>query len=173
MGSYKLIKGQVMNHNAELMNIIPSVPLNALRRKVYVIGSLRGDTPRHTAWCLRESFPEWEIFDDWHSAGPEADDIWKTYEQERGRTYIEALAGKAATNVFKFDRSNIDSSDDVVLTLPSGKSGHLELGYAAGMGKRTFILLEANVDPRWDVMYKFADHVVENYEQLEEKLNGT
>jgi hypothetical protein len=66
----------------------------------------------------------------------------------------------------------LDAATDVVLVLPAGKSGHLELGYCAGKGKRTYILLEADADPRWDVMYQFADVIVENIGQLVEAMNA-
>lgn len=109
-----------------------------------------------------------EVFDDWYAAGPEADDFWKKYEQERGRDYLSALMGYAARHVFEFDRHHLDTSDAAVLVLPAGKSGHLELGYMAGRGKPTYILLDAE-DVRWDVMYQFATKVVDNEKDL---LNG-
>lgn len=141
-----------------------------LPRSVYVIGSLRNPMIPEIAEDIRER-TGLKVFDDWYSAGPEADDYWKRYEQERGHDYISALAGAAARNVFEFDKRNLDAATDVVLVLPAGKSGHLELGYCAGKGKRTYILLEAGTDPRWDVMYQFADWVVENTGQLVEKMN--
>jgi nucleoside 2-deoxyribosyltransferase len=99
------------------------------------------------------------VFDDWFAAGPRADDHWKEYEQARGRSYKQALNGAAARNVFQFDKANLDAADAVVLVLPAGKSAHLELGYCAGKGKRTCVLMP-DTDERWDVMYRFADIVV-------------
>ena len=128
-------------------------------RKVYLVGSLRNPAIREAAKVLRDA--GMEVFDDWHGCGPEADDHWKTYEKDRGRTYIQALGGKLAGHAFNFDKSNLDEADTVVLILPAGKSGHLELGYAAGRGKDTFIVLEPDRDEdRWDLMYKFATKVV-------------
>lgn len=92
--------------------------------------------------------------------------MWKAYEQGRGRVYKDALKGYAARHVFAFDKLHLDTSSHVVLVLPAGKSGHLELGYAAGSGKRTFVLLEPETDPRWDVMYQFADEVCESTDEL-------
>lgn len=150
---------------------ITDLPLYGVDRKVYIIGSLRENIAPDLACFLRETM-QCEVFDDWHSAGNEADDKWKSYEQYRGRDYVSALKGHAAQNVFNFDKKHIDESTDVILTLPSGKSGHLELGYCVGKGKRTYILLQEGEDPRWDVMYNFADHVVETREELLEKLNA-
>lgn len=140
--------------------------------KLYIIGSLRNPTIPQVAATMRSALPGWEVFDDWYSAGPEADDYWKKYEQERGRNYIEALSGYAARHVFEFDKKHIDSSTHVVLVLPAGKSGHLELGYAAGKGKHTSILLEPDTD-RWDVMYGFADLVTPCIDALAEALRRT
>lgn len=132
--------------------------------KLYLIGSLRNDNIPVVARQLREAFPNAEVFDDWHAAGPEADDHWKSYEEARGRTYIEALQGHAAKNVFAFDKRHLDSATHVVLVLPAGRSGHLELGYCVGSGKKAFVLID---DPdRWDVMYQFADHVVTSVPDL-------
>jgi nucleoside 2-deoxyribosyltransferase len=131
--------------------------------KVYVIGSLRNPKIPEIANKIREA--GFEVFDDWYAAGPEADDKWKEYERGRGRDYIEALGGHAATHVYEFDKRHLDSADAVVLALPAGKSGHLELGYSLGTGKPGYILLEEGND-RWDVMYKFADGVYDSTERL-------
>lgn len=131
--------------------------------KVYLVGSLRNPDIPIIANRLRDA--GFEVFDDWFSAGPEADDFWRQYEKGKGHTLKQALAGKAAQNVFKFDKNNIDGADAVVLTYPSGKSAHLELGYAAGRGKRTFIYAAGDPD-RWDIMMNFADMVCEDMEDL-------
>ena len=134
---------------------------------VYVIGSLRNPCIPQVSKALRDA--KHEVFDDWHAAGPEADDCWKRYEQERGRTYIEALSGYAARHVFDFDKLHLDRCDTAVLVLPAGKSGHLELGYMLGKGKRGFVLLEESND-RWDVMYQFATGVAVSLEKLVELI---
>jgi nucleoside 2-deoxyribosyltransferase len=134
---------------------------------IYLIGSLRNPEVPNIANNLRAA--GFEVFDDWYAAGPEADDYWKQYEEFRGRTYMEALAGAAAKNVFEFDRRNIESSDSVILVLPAGKSGHLELGWAIGRGKRGYILLDS--PDRWDVMYQFASLVTDDLNQIIADLN--
>jgi hypothetical protein len=139
--------------------------------KIYLIGSLRNKDIPSIAATLREALPDDEFFDDWYAAGPEADDFWKCYEQERNRTYAEALDGYAANHVYHFDKAHLDDSDAAVLILPAGRSGHLELGYMAGRGKATFILLPQDND-RWDVMYRFADCVCVSVEELTNILGG-
>lgn len=122
---------------------------------IYLIGSLRNERVPQVAQRLRaETIP---VFDDWYAPGPNADDYWRDYSKFRGQTYKEALNSYAATHIFEFDKFHLDRSDGGVLVLPAGKSGHLELGYLIGQGKRGYILFDGEPEPeRWDVMYQFA-----------------
>ena len=108
--------------------------------------------------------------DEWITPGEHADENWQRYEKIRGRNYKEALKGIAATNIFLFDRSYIDISDVGVLVLPCGKSAFLELGYAKGCGKKTFILLDGHEPPRYDIMPNFVDKVCFDIEELKQEL---
>ncbi len=134
--------------------------------KIYLIGSLRNSEIPKIAKRLRKL--GFDVFDDWYAAGPEADDKWRDYEKERGRTYKEALNGLAADHVFQFDLKHLNNCDIAVLCLPAGKSAHLELGYVIGRGKKGYILLDK--PERWDVMYKFAKEVFYTLEELEDEL---
>jgi nucleoside 2-deoxyribosyltransferase len=96
-----------------------------------------------------------EVFDDWFSPGPEADDFWRKFEKVRGSSYKEALSNYAAKHIYNFDKSHIDRADIGVLFMPGGKSAHLELGYMIGRGKRCFVLFDKEPE-RWDLMYQFA-----------------
>jgi len=143
--------------------------MNPVRRKVYLIGSLRNPTVPDLGRVLRLALPQWEVFDDWYAAGPEADDYWRTYSMNRGDDYATALKGYAARNVQTFDAKHLDECTHAVLVLPAGKSGHLELGRCIGAGKRTIIYLDADYD-RWDVMYGLADAVVSTEDDLYKEL---
>lgn len=135
---------------------------------LYLIGSLRNARIPELASRIRADNPDTEVFDDWYAAGPEADDYWKRYEQERSRTYQQALEGYAAKNVFNFDRNNLRRATHALLVLPAGKSGHMEIMYAAyGVGARAAILLDPD-DVRWDVMYQFIPTILNN----DEEING-
>lgn len=123
-------------------------------RSIYLVGSLRNPKVTEVAAQLRKDGHD--VFDDWMAAGPEADDYWRDYERAKGHTIQEALKGYAARHVFEFDKHHIDRCDTTVLLLPAGRSGHLELGYAAGKGKDTAIVMEGEPD-RYDVMYQFAN----------------
>lgn len=132
-----------------------------------MIGSLRNPMIPNVASAIREG-TGFEVFDDWFAAGPNADDCWRDYEKARGHSYLQALQGHAAKNVFNFDRTHLEHSDAAVLVLPAGKSGHLELGWMAGQGKKTYILID-NPD-RWDVMYQFAGFVTDDPARLMQQL---
>lgn len=129
---------------------------------IYLIGSLRNPSIPSIGQYLRQA--GYDVFDDWHAAGPDADMEWKRYEQARGHTYREALDGFAAEHVFSFDLYHLNRADMGILVLPAGRSAFTEFGYLRGQGKPVYILLD---DPdRWDVMVKFATGVVLTIEEL-------
>src|SRR3990167_1431867 len=134
---------------------------------IYLIGSLRNPEIPSIGQKIRQA--GFEVFDEWFSAGPEADDYFKKYHVELGIPYDQALKGHAAKHIFNFDKRHLDRADMAVLTMPAGRSGHLELGYMAGKGKPTFVLLEEGND-RWDLMLQFADGVFFSLERLIESL---
>ena len=132
-------------------------------KRVYLIGSLRNPAVPKLAAALRAK--GYEVFDDWYAAGPEADDKWQEYEKQRGSSYQEALDGRPASQVFDYDKANLDRADVAVMLMPAGKSAHLELGYFIGKGKPGFIALPEEPE-RFDVMYKFANAVCTDFDQL-------
>ncbi len=152
---------------AEQLAKFKPAPRHVPRKRVYLIGSLRNPAIIDAANKI-EAATGYEAWASWFAAGPEADDHWKAYEKARGRGYAEALASYAAQHVFRFDKTHLDESDAVVLVLPAGRSGHLELGYACGTGKPAFILLDEGTlsEDRWDVMYNFATGVHDKLEEL-------
>jgi len=138
-------------------------------KKIYLVGSLRNpQVPVLAARLRKEGFI---VFDDWFAAGPEADDYWQKYEQSRGRSMGDALAGLAADHVYHFDKKHLDECDAVILQMPAGKSGHLEFGYCIGQGKKGFVLFEKEPE-RWDVMYSFATKVLYAESALIKELSG-
>ena len=130
---------------------------------IYLIGSLRNPMIPSVAQTLSSALQE-EVFSSWMASGPTGDDHWRDYERAMGRTLPEALQHYAAQHVFQFDKHHIERADTVVLIMPCGKSGFLELGWALGRGKRGYIVLDN--PERWDVMMAFADGVVETVEEL-------
>lgn len=135
---------------------------------IYLIGSLRN--PKIPIIANRLRIEGFQVFDDWFAGGKIADDEWKTYEELRGRSYIEALNGEAANHVYWFDKKHLDACNIAVLVTPAGKSAHLELGYMLGQGKKGLILLDTS-DIRWDVMLKFATGVFMDIDGLIKGIN--
>ena len=134
---------------------------------IYLTGSLRDDKVPAVAGALRREGIE--VHDDWHAAGPRADDEWKRYERQKGHNLRQALTGEAAKTVFNFDRQFMGMADAGILVAPAGRSAHLEIGWMAGQGKPTFVLLSDDPE-RWDVMYQFCTEVFEDVHQLIEEL---
>lgn len=134
---------------------------------IYLIGSLRNPEIPHIGIKLRQH--GFEVFDEWWSASEDADSWWQEHERLKGKAYREALYGYHAENVFEFDKKHIDRSDIVVLAMPAGRSGHIELGYAIGSGKPGYVLFEDEPE-RFDVMYRFCTDVSFSVDDLAETL---
>lgn len=131
--------------------------------RIYIIGSLRNSAiPEFANTLAKEGF---EVFADWFAPGPEADDYWRNYSKARGWTYKQALQSHAAKHVFEFDKQHLDAADVVVMLMPAGKSGHLELGYHRGKGKPGYILFDQEPE-RYDVMVQFATDIFFNQDEL-------
>lgn len=70
----------------------------------------------------------------------------------------DMLAVPRVQEAFREDKKWIDWCNICILTLPSGKSSHLEAGYAKGQGKMVIIFGELQKGD-FDVMYGFADAI--------------
>ena len=166
--------GSVKDDPVILRGLMAYLDRDPSRPMIYIAGSLRNRRIPAVASALRDG-TTWDVVDEWFSAGPTADDSWQAYEQGRGRTFAEALKSRAAQNTYMFDKSYLDLSDAVVLVMPAGRSGHLEIGYAAASGKATFLLLperEEDIDDedRFEVMPNFLGAVCPNVEDLKGHL---
>ena len=138
-------------------------------KSLYLVGSLRNTNVPLVGDKLREA--GFEAFDQWYSAGPEADDHFKQYHIDRGNSYEESLKSYAAKHIFSFDKFHLDRCDAAVLILPAGRSCHIELGYTIGKGKPAYVLLD-NEEGRWDLMYQFASGIYTSVEDLIKELNN-
>jgi len=74
--------------------------------------------------------------------------------------YIAALDHPQAQEGFDADFGAMQRADTFVLVLPSGRSAHLEAGWAIGQGKRVAILTQDGEEP--ELMAKMADLVTAN-----------
>jgi len=90
----------------------------------------------------------------------EIDPAWRSWTSEQFRT---ALTHLRAEEGFQNDYRALANCDACVLVMPCGRSAHLELGWAAGAGKWTAILL-ADGEP--ELMYGLAQEVCVSLEEL-------
>lgn len=134
------------------LTLDPNKPL------VYIMGSLRNEGVEEVASKVRSL--GYDVFDNWFSAGREADDYWQKYSKNKGLSYTEALQSREANHVFRFDKAYLDLCDAAILVMPAGKSGFLELGYLLGRGTPAYLLLDEDTEKnRYDVMPQFANIV--------------
>lgn len=110
------------------------------------------------------------MWDEWFSAGPEADDNFQKYHTALGVDYKTALRSEVAQHIFYFDKAHLDLCDFGVMVEPAGKSCHLELGYLASKGTPTYILQDKDPD-RYDIMPQFVTQVCSNVEELKSALS--
>lgn len=131
---------------------------------IYIAGSMSNRDGVETVAKAVEA-AGFSAFYDWIYPGEETDRKWQEFSQRMGLSYLEALDSPHAGDVFDFDKRWLDVADAFILVYPAGKSAHTELGYMAGRGTRTFVLLDKEPE-RWDIMLKFADLVTDDLEEI-------
>ena len=135
---------------------------------IYLIGALVNPYIPKLANKIRAL--GYDCFDDWWSASEIADKWFDDYRKQRGLNYKDALASWASQHIFSFDKKHLDRADIVILVMPAGKSGHLELGYSIGRGKTGYILFLEEPE-KLDQMHNFADEIFMSEEDLLKVLN--
>ena len=78
----------------------------------------------------------------------EIDPNWMAWSPKE---YREALRHPTAQDGFRLDMENLRRCDCCILVLPSGRSAHLEAGWAAGAGKPVLVFDPERVEP--ELMY--------------------
>jgi hypothetical protein len=126
--------------------------------KVYVASSWRNQRfdsvvktvieAGHAVYDFKHPSPEYDGFH-WSRIDPN----WKEWSPEQFRA---ALGHKIARNGFEMDMNALRWCDTCFLVMPCGRSAHLELGWAAGAGKQTIILLE---DGEPELMYGMSHYL--------------
>jgi hypothetical protein len=91
----------------------------------------------------------------------EIDPFWQAWTPGE---FCDALKSPEAERGYAFDMAAMEWADTFVLLLPCGKSAHLELGWAAGKGKETIVLLSQMVEP--ELMYKMCDVLLGSVDEL-------
>lgn len=93
----------------------------------------------------------------WSSIDPD----WLRWSPERFRECLDHPVAQAG---FANDMDALRSCDACVLVLPCGRSAHLELGWAAGAGKRTVVLFTGPDEP--ELMYRMLHKVCVNLDEV-------
>ena len=133
--------------------------------KIYVASSWRNEAQPGVVAELRELGAE--VYD-YKNPAPgnhgfhwsEIDPKWKGWTPAEFR---EGLGHPIAEAGFDHDMNALIECDVCVLVLPSGRSAHLEAGWAASAGK-TLIVLLAPGEP--ELMYRMADFICVDVEEL-------
>lgn len=147
--------------------------------KIYVATSWRNPLQHMVVRRLREAGHKVYDFKNptqgnngfhWSEVKSDLNQTWQG--QVTAPQFVEMLNHPLSKQGFDFDMDALKEADACVLLLPSGRSAHLEAGYAVGSGKPTVILLSDENEP--ELMYKMADVVttVPDVIRWAEKTNG-
>ena len=129
-------------------------------RKIYLASSWRNPNQPRAVEMLRAA--GYEVYDFRHpqpgNTGFSWGDISERWRGWSPENFITGLQHPIAEAGFSSDKAALDWCDICVLLLPSGRSAHLEAGYAFGLGKPTLIVLdEKGVEP--ELMYLLSDGI--------------
>lgn len=114
-------------------NIQPLV-VEALQKEGHEVYDFKNPKPGDHGFHWSEIDPDWQN--------------WTSGEFRMALNHPIAEAG------FESDMIALENCDICVLVLPSGRSAHLEAGFAIGANKSTIILLTEQQEP--ELMYKMA-----------------
>jgi hypothetical protein len=119
---------------------------------------------RHEVYDFRHPEPGDDGFS-WQQIDP--DRAWLA-DPERLRA---GLGHPIAQRAFALDMEALRGCDACVLVLPCGRSAHLELGWAAGAGKQTVVLLDRPVSEP-ELMYLACDAICTSLGEVAAALDG-
>ena len=151
----------------------------AMIRRIYVASSWRNDLQPTVVRMLRAAGHEVYDFKNpvegshgfkWsevglpNTTGDQALDVCSATD------YVRGIAHPIAVEGYLNDFTAMEWADTFVLVLPCGRSAHLELGWAAGAGRRTAVLLDDPVIP--ELMYRMVDKIAVDAHDLLDWLGG-
>lgn len=85
--------------------------------------------------------------------------------------FLSALTHPRAAAGFESDFTAMARADAIIAVTPCGKSAHTELGWGAGAGKHTAVLLDDPCTP--ELMYLMVDHLATDISSLMGWLDAT
>ena len=128
------------------------------RPPIYVASSWRNERQQDVVAALRRA--GYDVYDFKNPAPGDHGFAWSTidpaWQSWSPVAFRDALKHPIAAAGFAKDMDALMSCDACVLVLPCGRSAHLELGWAAGAGKHTVVLL-APGEP--ELMLKMVDDI--------------
>ena len=136
--------------------------------RVYVASSWRNARHPSVVEALRAAGHEvYDYRNPTHGEWSATDQWWKR-PGYRETTFPTIINGEARRRAFDTDMDALRAADAVVLVLDSGKSAHLEAGYAAGAGKLLVVLGEHQHEP--ELMYAMGRACVLRVEEVVAQL---
>lgn len=142
----------------------------ALRpRKIYVASSWRNTIQQKIVAALQSDGHAVYDFKNPTSTNhgfswSQIDPNWKNWTPEQYRAALDHPIAKAG---YASDFNAMKWADTFVLVLPCGRSAHLELGWACGMGKQTLVLLD-QMEP--ELMVKMVDSLCLSLDEVRQIL---
>lgn len=139
------------------------------KNRIYVASSWRNKKQPEVVSVLREA--GYEVYDFRNPAKGdtgfhwyEIDKDWKSWSPE---AYRDALWHPIAESGFEKDKEAMEWADIFIGVQPFGRSASIEMGWAAGKGKKTILLLE---DGEPELMVKFFDYICCSIEEVLDAL---
>jgi nucleoside 2-deoxyribosyltransferase len=130
--------------------------------KVYLASSWRNKHYERVLEGLRHA--GFEVYDFKNPAPGDRGFQWTEIDPAWGlwtpNAFISALDHDLAVKGFSSNMRGLRAADVVILLMPSGRSAHLEAGWAAGAGKPLVVLLPLGEPFEPELMYKMAARVV-------------
>ena len=148
--------------------------------KIYVASSWRNTFQPQVVQALREDGHQVYDFkgsgDGWGSDGKgpggfgwhEIDKEWEREWKIDIPRYLKALEHPRAVEGFLRDMDALRASDACVMVMPCGPSASMEMGWAVGSGRPTYVYIPGLREP--DLMVKMATLVTDNLELIRKEL---
>ena len=137
--------------------------------KVYVASSWRNERQPSVVAVLRKAGHD--VYDFRHPHGEDSGfswaEIYPGWPATTAEEFRRSLEDPRVAQGFELDMAALRDCDACLMVQPCGRSAALELGWAAGAGKATLVLL-ADVEP--ELMLKMAEHFCVSIEEVVETL---
>lgn len=93
-------------------------------------------------------------------------------KKESGEDFWKVLDNEEARGIFRRDMKYLRNADIVILLLPSGKSAHLELGFACGLGKDAYVVLNGVFEPEITYLMAGENGIIGTMKEMLDRLGA-